>query len=181
MSNPIGTTEAALVPGVSALPDNGSIVEAPLTDVAHRDLKRRTAHGAFVSLVAQAANFVLRTGSMIVLARAPDSEEFWFGAYGTATTGILGLLKDAGLSAASVQRASITRAQTSTLFWINLAVGGLLATFCVGLAPALAAFYVDRRLFWVTVVSGTGFILNERQFSTRLCAASHAIRNDRHD
>ena len=60
MSNPIGTTEAALVPGVSALPDNGSIVEAPLTDVAHRDLKRRTAHGAFVSLVAQAANFVLR-------------------------------------------------------------------------------------------------------------------------
>jgi PST family polysaccharide transporter len=70
----------------------------------------------------------------------------------TAATGILGLLKDAGLSAASVQRASITRAQTSTLFWINLAVGGPLATFCVGLAPALAAFYGDRRLFWVTVV-----------------------------
>ena len=160
MSNPIGTTEAALVPGVSALPDNGSIVEAPLTDVAHRDLKRRTAHGAFVSLVAQAANFVLRTGSMMVLARLLIPKDFGLVGMVTAATGILGLLKDAGLSAASVQRASITRAQTSTLFWINLAMGGLLATFCVGLAPALAAFYGDRRLFWVTVVSGTGFILN---------------------
>ena len=144
MSNPIGTTEAALVPGVSALPDNDSIVEAPLTDVAHRDLKRRTAHGAFFSLVAQAANFVLRTGSMMVLARLLIPKDFGLVGMVTAATGILGLLKDAGLSAASVQRASITRAQTSTLFWINLAMGGLLATFCVGLAPALAAFYGDR-------------------------------------
>ena len=97
---------------------------------------------------------------MMVLARLLIPKDFGLVGMVTAATGILGLLKDAGLSAASVQRASITRAQTSTLFWINLAVGGLLATFCVGLAPALAAFYGDRRLFWVTVVSGTGFILN---------------------
>ena len=32
--------------------------------------------------------------------------------------------------------------------------------FCVGLAHALVAFYGDRRLFWVGLVSGTGFILN---------------------
>ena len=97
---------------------------------------------------------------MMVLARLLIPKDFGLVGMVTAATGILGLLKDAGLSAASVQRASITRAQTSTLFWINLAMGGLLATFCVGLAPALAAFYGDRRLFWVTVVSGTGFILN---------------------
>ena len=100
MMNPIGTTEAARVPGVSALPANGSIVEAPLTDVAHRDLKRRTAHGVFVSLVAQAANFVLRTGSMMVLARLLIPKDFGLVAMVTATTGILGLLKDAALSSA---------------------------------------------------------------------------------
>src|SRR4029450_13762332 len=156
MSNSIGTTEAVLVSGGSALLDKASAAEAPLRDVSHKDLKQRTAHGAFVSLLAQATNFVLRTGSMMVLARLLIPKDFGLVGMVTAATGILGLLKDAGLSAASVQRASVTRAQTSTLFWINLAVGGLLAMFCVGLAPALVAFYGDQRLFWVTVVSGTG-------------------------
>ena len=39
---------------------------------------------------------------------------------------------------AAVQRASITREQTSTLFWINLAVGALLGQITDGGAGAAA-------------------------------------------
>src|SRR5437870_8668696 len=116
------------------------------------------ARGALVSTGAQAGTFVLRTGSLMVLARLLLKEDFGLVNMATAFTGFLGLLRDAGLSMATVQRASITRAQTSTLFWVNLAVGGLLALLAAVTAPMLAAFYGEPRLFWVTVALGTSFI-----------------------
>jgi len=58
----------------------------------------------------------------------------------TAVTGVLSLLKDAGLSLASVQRAQITEEQSSTLFWINMLVGAVLAFLLLAIAPVLAAF-----------------------------------------
>jgi PST family polysaccharide transporter len=61
---------------------------------------------------------------------------------------------------ATVQRASITRAQTSTLFWINLAAGGMLSALCAAIAPILAAFYHEPRVSWVTVVTGAAFFFD---------------------
>jgi hypothetical protein len=49
---------------------------------------------------------------------------------------------------ASVQRDSITPAQSSTLFWVNLAVGVLLALLCAALAPVLAVFYGMNRAWY---------------------------------
>jgi O-antigen/teichoic acid export membrane protein len=160
MSNSLGTTEVALVSSVSALLDKGGAAEAPLSDVSHKDLKRRTAHGAVVSIGAQVANFVLRTGSMMILARLLFPKDFGLVGMVTAFTGFLGLFRDAGLSMATIQRASVTDAQTSTLFWINVAFGGMLAALTVVAAPILSLFYHEPRLFWVTVALGTGFMFN---------------------
>jgi O-antigen/teichoic acid export membrane protein len=134
--------------------------EAGASADAPTDLRRKTVRGALVSSGAQAATFVLRTASLMVLARLLLKEDFGMVNMVTAFTGLLGLLMDAGLSDAAVQRASITRAQTSTLFWINLAVGGMLALLAAVTAPILAAFYGEPRLYWVTVALGTSFILN---------------------
>src|SRR2546425_3082864 len=134
--------------------------ETGASDVALKDLKRKTAMGALASTGARAGSFVLRTASLIVLARLLLKEDFGLVNMATAFTGFLWLLMDAGLSLATVQSASITRAQTSTLFWINLAVGGLLALVAAVTAPILSAFYGEPRLYWVTVALGTSFILN---------------------
>ena len=61
---------------------------------------------------------------------------------------------------ATVQRASITRAQTSMLFWINLLVGGLLALISAAIAPILVGFYHEPRLLWATIVLGLSFVFN---------------------
>jgi PST family polysaccharide transporter len=158
MSDSIGTTETMLVSDVSALPDQDRAGEAPFSDVAHEDLKRRTAHGAMVSIVAQTATFILRTGSVMILARLLVPRDFGLIGMVTAFTGFLGLFKDAGLSMATVQRTSITQAQTSTLFWINLGVGWLLAGLVVLAAPVIVSFYSEPRLLWVTVALGSSFI-----------------------
>jgi PST family polysaccharide transporter len=78
----------------------------------------------------------------------------------TAFTGVLGLFRDFGLSSASVQRTHVTEEQVSTLFWINILVGVILAGIAAVLAPALAAFYHEPRLVWVTVVLAMGFLFN---------------------
>jgi O-antigen/teichoic acid export membrane protein len=124
------------------------------------ELRRTTARGAVVAALGQAIGFVLRVGSMIILARLLVPRDFGLVGMVTAVTGFLGLFRDAGLSMASVQRASVTEEQTSTLFWINVAVGGILAALCCVSAPVLVWFYGEPRLLAVSIVVGSGFVFN---------------------
>ncbi|MBV8378207.1 MAG: lipopolysaccharide biosynthesis protein [Verrucomicrobia bacterium] len=124
------------------------------------DLKRRTLRGALVSTLGQGATFVLRLGSMMALARLLAPEQFGLVSMVTACTGILDMFRDFGLSMATVQRATISHAQLSMLFWINLGVGAFLATICAAAAPVLVAFYHEPRLLWIGIVVGFGFLFN---------------------
>jgi O-antigen/teichoic acid export membrane protein len=124
------------------------------------DLKGKTLRGGLAKLFAQAAGFVCRMGSLMVLARILEPQDFGLVAMVTVVTGVFALFKDAGLSMVTVQRATIGHREISTLFWINMLVGTLLALATAGLAPSLAAFYQEERLFWVTIALATGFMLN---------------------
>jgi PST family polysaccharide transporter len=97
---------------------------------------------------------------MMVLARLLVPKDFGLVGMVTAFIGFLGLFKDAGLSMATVQRGSVTHAQTSTLFWINVGLGFLLAGLGALAAPLLAWFYSEPRLLWVTIALGSGFVFN---------------------
>jgi O-antigen/teichoic acid export membrane protein len=109
---------------------------------------------------AQAGTFVLRGASLMVLARLLLKEDFGLVSMATTVTGFLGLFREAGLSMATVQRASVTHEQTSTLFWVNVGLGGVLSVVTVVTAPLIAAFYGDPRLVWATVAVGTSFIFD---------------------
>lgn len=130
------------------------------SEVSPADLKRRTARGGLVSIGAQAARLSLRLGSLMILARLLDKQDFGLVGMVNAFTGFLGLFKDAGLSMASVQSASLSEAQMSTLFWVNLFVGAILAVVTALLAPALTTFYGEPRLFWVAIVLSMGFVFS---------------------
>src|SRR5438552_6922488 len=125
-----------------------------------KDLKERTIRGGSARIVAQGANFALRIGSIMVLSRLLEPRDFGLLGMVTAFTGVLSLFRDFGLSAAAVQRATVTEEQTSTLFWINVLVGALLTAIAVLLAPVVSAFYREPRLLWVTSVVATGFLFN---------------------
>src|SRR5215470_4904775 len=125
-----------------------------------KDLKEKTIRGGLARLAAQAANFVLRLGSLTVLARLLGPKEFGLVGMVTAFTGVLDLFRDFGLSAAAIQRKTVTDEQISTLFWVNLLVGALLGILAVTMAPAIAAFYHEPSLVAVTMVLGVGFLFN---------------------
>src|ERR1044071_4402779 len=125
-----------------------------------KDLKEKTIHGGLARLAAQAANFVLRLGSLTVLARLLGPKDFGLVGMVTAFTGVLDLFRDFGLSTATVQRETVTDEQVSTLFWINVLVGAVLAAFAIVFAPAVVQIYHEPRLLGITMVLSLGFVFN---------------------
>jgi O-antigen/teichoic acid export membrane protein len=125
-----------------------------------QDLKGKTIRGGLARVCAQGVSFLLRVGSLMVLARLLNPRDFGLVGMVTAFTGILTLLRDFGLSSAAVQRTTVTEEQISTLFWINILLGGLLGLLAIAMAPAIAAFYHEPQLFGVTAILAAGFLFN---------------------
>ena len=123
------------------------------------EVKRRTIQGGFARLAGQIVTFSCRLLFLVVVARLLDPADFGLVAMVTAVTGVFELFRDGGLSAAAIQRSHITNEQQSTLFWINLSLGVVLALLCAATAPLLVRFYNEPRLFWVTIFLSSGFII----------------------
>jgi O-antigen/teichoic acid export membrane protein len=123
------------------------------------DLKGRALRGGLAKLCGQAANFILRFGYIMVLARLLSPDDFGLVATVTVVTGVYELFTSAGLSSAMIQRTTVTNEQVSKLFWANLLFGVLLSLICVATAPVLVAFFHEPRLFWVTIAMAPAFLL----------------------
>lgn len=123
-----------------------------------KELKHKVIHGGLSKIGAQVINFALRLGSLMVLSRLLDPKDFGLVAMATVITGIFGLFKDAGLSMATVQCATISHEQMSMLFWINMLVGLVLASVLIAAAPVVADFYHEPRLIWVMTALAADFL-----------------------
>lgn len=129
-------------------------------DSVMKDLKHKVIRGGLAKACAQGASFALRMGSLMVMARLLSPKDFGLVGMVTAFTGVLNLFRDFGLSSATVQRGHVTENQISTLFWINILVGVILGLSLAGMAPFVATFYHEPRLFWVSIILATSFIFN---------------------
>jgi O-antigen/teichoic acid export membrane protein len=116
------------------------------TDHLLSDLRRRSVRGGSVTIVSQGAKFLLSLASMAVLARLMTPAEFGVVAKIYIFVGVAEILKDLGLSVASVQRENLTHRLASNLFWVNLAVSAMLAATFAAISPAVAWLYDDPRL-----------------------------------
>ena len=129
------------------------------TDHLLANLKQRTISGGAVTVSAQAAKFVLNLASTVILARLLTPRDFGLVAMVTVVTGFLAMFRHAGLAIPTVQREQITHAQVSNLFWINLGVSGLCALILAALSPAMAWFYRDSRITYITLILSTTFLI----------------------
>ncbi len=103
-------------------------------------LRRHTVRGGAVTLGAQGLKFLLSLGSTIALARLLSPSDYGLIAMATAFTGLAEVLRDGGLSLATVQRERVDPRQVTTLFWLNVALVGALSVATAAAAPAVAAF-----------------------------------------
>lgn len=123
-------------------------------------LKQRALRGGFAKIVGQGVNILLRVAGLAVLARLLSPSDFGIVAMVAAIGSFFEIMTAAGLTWAAVQSASITNEQRSNLFWINVALGAGLALACAAMAPLLASFYDEPRLYTMTPLYAVGFLLS---------------------
>lgn len=115
------------------------------------DLGRAAARGTAFTLGAQAGRFALQIGSLVVLARLLSPEAFGLVAMATSVLGVAELVRDFGLSSAAIQAKTLSDAERTNLFWVNVAIGtGCALVALVGSRP-IAALYGDPRVAGVVV------------------------------
>lgn len=130
------------------------------TDHLEGSLKRQSVRGGAVTIAAQGSKFVIKLGSTAVLARLLMPEDYGLIGMATVIIGFVEYFKDLGLSTATVQRAKINHQQVSTLFWINVAVGCLVALTVALFAPVVALIYQEPRLRDITLCLAVNFVFS---------------------
>lgn len=122
--------------------------------------KDSPARGAKVTLIGQ----LLRTScsflGLILLARMLSPADFGLMAMVAVIVGLGELLRDLGLSTASIQSQKITSAQRSNLFWANAVLGLVLTLALIGCSPFIAQFYSEPTLSGITAAIASVFLLN---------------------
>ncbi len=97
-------------------------------------------------MAAQVVRVIGQMVALVVLAHLLPPSAFGLLAMVASIGAILDLVKEFGLSAATIQRQDITHAQVSSLFWINAGVGASLGLGLFAAAPLLARFYGQPEL-----------------------------------
>lgn len=113
------------------------------------------ARGGAVTITAQAVRIVIQLAQVFILARLIAPDAYGLVAMVTAFTGVAVILRDFGLSTSALRRADLSRQQRSNLFWINAALGMVLAVIVFLLAWPISFFYGQPEIIplvqWISV------------------------------
>ena len=124
-----------------------------------KNLRRSSVRGASMVSASRAGSLVLRFGSTAILARILAPEDYGLVAMTAVVSGFFGMFMDVGLTAATIQREQISHRQISTLFWVNVSLGLLIAVIVGCLAPWVADFYDEPRVTAITRALSATFVL----------------------
>ena len=139
------------------MPDGASELA---TDHLLSSLARRSVRGGVVTFGAQAFKLLLQTMTVVVLARLLAPSAFGLIAMVAALNTMLDLVKELGLSAATIRKPNITHPEVTALFWINAAAGCVITLVLCLVAPLIAAFYDQPALTALTRWLSLGFLLS---------------------
>lgn len=129
----------------------------PASGLVEPSLRERSVRGGAVTLLGQAVRFVLQLASVAALSRLLEPADFGLVAMVVAITGFVDLLRDLGLSTATIQKAHLSDLEASGLFWVNVGAGVGLTAALAAASPLVAYFYGEPRLTAVTLALAAGF------------------------
>lgn len=125
-----------------------------------RDLGKRAARGAAVTMIGQVLRIAIQSIGVIVMARILVPADFGLLAMVIAIVGIGEILRDFGLAAAAVQAPDLSVKQRSNLFWLNASLGLTTGAVAFLLSWPIAALYDDQRLVAITQIVSITFVFN---------------------
>jgi polysaccharide transporter, PST family len=100
-----------------------------------------------------------RLATAVLLARLLTPAEWGVAGMALLVVAILTRLSDLALPAALVQRARISEADRSTIFWTSLALGVLVTTVAVAISGAVADFFGEAEVQSLMIVAALSFLI----------------------
>jgi O-antigen/teichoic acid export membrane protein len=116
--------------------------------------------GASATAIWQAVRLGLILLSVVILSRLMPPESFGLLAMVTAIVSVGEIIRDFGLSAATLQAKSLSPEEKTNLFWINVAIGGVLSVVAFLASWGIAALYSDQRLILVCQAISITLLMN---------------------
>ena len=123
-------------------------------------LGQKAARGVFATGSGQGARLILQIVSVVVLARLISPGDYGLFAMVTAVVGIGEILRELGLSSASIQAKELSRAQRDNLFWISGAAGLAVSVVVALSAPLLVALYQRPEVLAICLAMAPTFLLS---------------------
>lgn len=120
-------------------------------DTSAATLGAAAARGSILSIGAQGLKSLALFGAGVYLSRLIAPSEYGVWALLMSILGGLMLISDFGLGTAAVQRPELTEQQLSTLFWVNVTLGALLALLLAALSPLVAWLFAVENLHAATL------------------------------
>jgi PST family polysaccharide transporter len=126
---------------------------------AYPGLGRASVRSGITLIVGRGVNALMQFASTILLARLLSPHEFGLVAMVTVLLLFAPVFVDLGTTDAAMQKASITRAEVSALFWLNVTIGCTLTVLFAAGSGFVGAFYGQPELAGIALVSSFTFVL----------------------
>jgi polysaccharide transporter, PST family len=114
-------------------------------------LSKSAMRGGAIAFGAHLGKLAIHITGAVIMARLLTPADFGLIAMAATVTVFVGLFTDMGLSAATIQRSSVSQELVSTLFFVNLGAGLLLMLLAFASAPVAAWAFGDPRITWLVV------------------------------
>ncbi len=123
-------------------------------------LRTRVFSGVRWAAGSQIFQQVLNLGASFALTRLLTPEDFGLIAMTCVFTGIVYFVLDLGISSAIIQRPELSDIETSSAFWMNVAVGSLMLLAGVALSGPIADLYRSPQVQGLVAVMACNFLIS---------------------
>jgi PST family polysaccharide transporter len=134
--------------------------ERGLGAARHMSLAERAGEGVAWTGAGKAVVQLVGVEVTLVLARWLTPADFGLVGMIAVVTGFLAVFGEMGFATALVQRETVQERHRSTVFWLNVATGVVLAAALALSAPMLAAFFREPRLTWLVRVLAVELLIS---------------------
>lgn len=119
----------------------------------------QTLRGVRWSFIGQVGKFLLITTTHIILLRLLSPDTFGLVAMVIVFTGFANVVVDMGFGPAIIQRDHNSQAALSSIFWVNLGLGILVALILIIASPIIVFFYGQEELLNLLLAMSLNFVL----------------------
>lgn len=106
--------------------------------------------GSAVTIAGQMANILISLASVVILARLLDPTDFGLVAMVGVVSTLGTILRDLGLSVATLKAPTLSNQLASNAFWLNVTMSGMATALIAASGTLLATIYQEPRLVTIT-------------------------------